>query len=77
MFEVDLTVADSSKRSRAAAEGALAGLLRRGVNSLPAAIACRQVWTSHPAVVPHMEVPSGKDLNVRLDKLERVVCRDE
>lgn len=66
MFEEDLTVADSSERSGATAEGALAGLLRRGVDSLPASIAWRQVWTSHPAVAPHMEVPSGKDLKVRL-----------
>lgn len=62
MFEVDLTIADSSEGSGAAAESALAGLLRCGVDSLPASIAWRQIWTSHPAVVPHVEVPSGKRL---------------
>lgn len=77
MFEVDLPIADSGKRSRATAEGALARLLRCGVDSLPASIAWRQVWTSHPAVVPHMEVPSGKDLKVRLNKRESDACRDE
>lgn len=66
MFEVDLTVADSGEGSGATAEGALARLLRCGVDSLPASITRRQVWTSHPAVVPHVEVPSGKDLKVRL-----------
>lgn len=38
MFEVDLAIADSIKRSRATAEGALAGFLRCGVDSLPASI---------------------------------------
>lgn len=60
VFQKDLTVADGGKRSRPTAEGALAGLLRRRVDSLPASVAWRQVWTSHPAVVPHVEVPSGK-----------------
>lgn len=57
MFEVDLTITDSSNRGRAAAEGALAGLLRGCVDSLPASHARRQVWTSHPTVVPHVEIP--------------------
>ena len=61
MFEVDLTVADSSERSRATAVGALTGLLRGGINSLPPSVTGRQIWTRHPAVVPHMEVPLGKD----------------
>lgn len=62
MLEEDLTIADGSERSGATAEGALAGLLRCGVDSLPASVACRQVWTSHPAVVPHVEVPSGQKI---------------
>lgn len=77
MFEVDVTIADSSERSWATAVGALAGLLRCGVDSLPASIAWRQVWTSHPAVIPHMEVPSGKDLKVSLTNLESDICHDE
>lgn len=66
MFEEDVTIADSGEGSRAAAEGALAGLLGRRVDSLPASVTFRQVGTRHPAVVPHVEVPSGKQVRVRL-----------
>lgn len=69
MFEEDLTVADSGQRGGAAAEGALAGLLRRGVDNLPASVAWRQIWTSRPAVGPHVEVPSGNGIKVSVSVL--------
>lgn len=69
VFEEDLTVADSGERGGAAAEGALAGLLRCGVDSLPASVAWRQIWTSHPAVGPHVEVPSGNGIKVGVSVL--------
>lgn len=59
MFEVNLTRADGVDRGRATAEGALARLLRSGVNSLPTSVAGRQVWSGHPAIVPYMEIPKG------------------
>lgn len=61
VLEEDLTVADGGEGGGATAEGALAGLLRGGVHGLPAAVARGQVCSSHPAVGPHVEVPSGED----------------
>lgn len=59
VLEEDLTVADGGEGGGATAEGALAGLLRGGVHGLPAAVACGQVCSSHPAVSPHVKVPLG------------------
>lgn len=61
MFEEHLSVADGGDGGRAAAEGALAGLLGGGVYRLPATMTWRQVWTSHPTIVPHVEVPKDRN----------------
>lgn len=65
MFEVHLPGADGVNRGRATAEGALAGLLGRGVHCLPATHARRQVRSCHPAVVPHVEVPNQRKRDVK------------
>lgn len=57
VLEVDLAGADGVDGGGPAAEGALAGLLWGGINGLPASVTGGQVWSGHPAVVPHMEVP--------------------
>jgi len=57
VFEVDLAGADGVDGGGAAAEGALAGFLGSGVDSLPASITRGQVQSRHPAVVPDVEVP--------------------
>lgn len=64
MFEVDVARADGVDRGGATAEGALARFLGSRVNSLPASMTRREVWSRHPAVVPHMEVP-GRDKRFR------------
>lgn len=64
MFEVDLARADGVDRGGATAEGALAGFLWSRVDSLPASVTGRKIWSRHPAVIPHMEVPVW-DVNVR------------
>lgn len=57
MLEVNLSIPDSSDWSRATAKYALAGLLRGGIYYLPAPQTLGKVWTGHPAVIPHVEVP--------------------
>lgn len=64
MFEVDLAGADGVDRGGAAAKGALTRFLGSRVNSLPASMAGRQVWSRHPAVIPYVEVPRW-DVNLR------------
>lgn len=61
MLEVNMPGADGVNRGRAAAEGALAGLLRGGVHRLPATHARGQIRSCHPAVVPHVEVPTQRE----------------
>lgn len=70
MFEVDLAGADGVDRGGAAAEGALARFLGSGVNSLPASMTRGQVWSRHPAVIPHVEVPrwDSNYVNLRLKR---------
>lgn len=74
VFEVDETVADSGERAGTTAESALTGLLRCGINSLPASVTRRQVRASHPAVVPHMEVPS-ETINEQIIGGQASVCQ--
>ncbi len=57
VFEVDVARADGADRGGATAEGALAGFLWSGVNSLPASMTGGKVCSRHPAVVPYVEVP--------------------
>lgn len=38
----------------------IAGLLRRGVQHLPASVSGREVLSGHPALIPDMEVPEGE-----------------
>ena len=38
---------------------AVTRLLRRRVKCLPAGVAHGQVWSLHPRLVPHMEVPAS------------------
>lgn len=70
MLEEHLAVADGGERGGAAAEGALAGLLGRGVHRLPAAHSRGQVVTGHPALVPHVEVPAR---NARLQSMPIII----
>lgn len=57
MLQVDLAPADGREGGGATAERPLAGFLGGRVNSLPTPHTGRQIRTSHPAVVPHVEVP--------------------
>lgn len=59
MFQEHLSVTDGIDGGWATAVCALTGLLGGGVYYLPATITRWQVWTSHPTVVPHMEVPKA------------------
>lgn len=61
MFEVDVARADGVNRGRATAEGALACFLGSRVNSLPASMTRWEVWSRHPAVIPHVEVPGREN----------------
>jgi hypothetical protein len=42
----------------------IAGLLRCGVQHLPASISRREVLTSHPALIPNMVIPEGENRGV-------------
>lgn len=60
-----MTRSDGVDRGGATAEGALARFLGSRVNSLPASMTRREVWSRHPAVIPHVEVP-GRDNKFRV-----------
>ncbi len=58
IFEIDLTAVDHSNRSGTAAEEALAGFLRSGINHLPTSETTWQISSSHPGLIPHVVVPT-------------------
>ncbi len=60
MLQEDLTAADRSNRSGAAAGEALAGQLRSGINHLPTSETRWQISSSHPGLIPHVVVPTWK-----------------
>lgn len=57
VLQVDLARTDGRDGGGPTAERPLTGFLGCWVNSLPAPHTGWQIRTSHPAVVPHMEVP--------------------
>lgn len=60
MLEEDLPIPYGIDRGWATTEQPLAGLLRGGVHHLPTPHPRGKVHTSHPAVIPHMEVPTNR-----------------
>lgn len=38
----------------------IAGLLRCGIQHLPASISRREILSGHPALIPDMEIPEGE-----------------
>ncbi len=60
MLQEDMTAADRSNRSGAAAGEALAGQLRSGINHLPTSETRWQISSSHPGLIPHVVVPTWK-----------------
>ena len=60
MLEEDLSGPHGVDRGGATAKQPLAGLLRGGVHHLPPPHPRGQVHTAHPAVIPHVEVPTDR-----------------
>lgn len=60
MLQVDLTRADCRNGGGATAERPLTGFLGGRVNNLPTPHTGRQIRPSHPAIIPHVEVPGKR-----------------
>lgn len=54
---------DGYHRSWSSTENPSTGLLGCSIKDLPASVACKKVGSSHPRLVPHMEIPVRHDKN--------------